>query len=459
MDHRVPRIGVRVTLLLAAAAFLTFVFLNSRFEGPGDPIKAISGGPQLTVTFTNTKKLPTKQPVLFKGYGVGRVNKVEWLPGRTAGRVTFTLDDDFALHEDAVVRIGERSLLGDPFLDVVTRGSKRRPELGDGDEVVNARTSVNFDEALDFLDADGRRDVQSLLRTVARGVPSHVEDAELNGTVGGLTHTISQAHELTRQVRGQEEQIAGLVSGAGKVLDELGRREDSVRTIVSSGRTTLDALAADTRSLERGVEELPRLLGAARRSLDGARPLVAELREPVRKLRVLAPDLTRALDPEARYSLRSIAVDLDAILDAIPPLRRAAVPILRDDVLPLVKLLQPLVREIQPAARSLVPALEYLASGEPGTSRAEAIAGLYASIGASNKGKNGTRGAYSRAGFTFDPAEYADRPADDCPNSGYCRNAYPKSGDGLDPQPFGGEYPRITECRVPPRSRPTEDCR
>ena len=156
MDHRVPRIGVRVSLLLAAAAFLTFVFLNSRFEGPGDPIKAISGGPQLTATFANTKKLPTKQPVLFKGYGVGRVNKVEWLPGRTAGKVTFTLDDDFVLHEDAVVRIGERSLLGDPFLDIVTRGSKRLRELGDGDEVANARTSVNFDEALDFLDADGR---------------------------------------------------------------------------------------------------------------------------------------------------------------------------------------------------------------------------------------------------------------------------------------------------------------
>jgi len=459
MDHRVPRLGVKVSILLALAAFVSFVFLNSRFEGPGDPLKAIAGQTQLTATFTNTKRLPTKQPVMFKGLEVGRVNRIQWDAGKRTASVTFTIRDDFELHRDAVLRIGERSLVGDPYLDVVTRGSRRLPTLADGDRVANTRPSVNFDEALDFLDKDGRDDVRSVLRTVARGVRTPRHDERLNDTVGALSRTIDEAEQLTGAVRGQDREIGRLVTSAGVVLDELGRRETSIRSIVGSGRVTLDALASDTRSLERGIAELPRLLASGRRSLVLARPLVAELREPVRDLRTLSPDLSRAFDPSGPHSLRGVATDLDATLRAIPRLRRASVPILSRDIRPLMKELTPLVRAIRPPARSLVPALEYLAAGDPGTSRAEAIAGLYASLGAANKGKNGTRGHYSRAGFSLSLPDLLDRPADNCPETGFCNNAYPSSGDALDPQPFKGSYPRITECTVPPRSRPTDSCK
>ena len=51
-----------------------------------------------------------------------------------------------------------------------------------------------------------------------------------------------------------------------------------------------------------------------------------------------------------------------------------------------------------------------------------------------------------------------DRPADDCPRTGFCNNAYPSSGDALDPKPFQGSYPRVVECTVPPRTRPTDPC-
>ena len=106
-----------------------------------------------------------------------------------------------------------------------------------------------------------------------------------------------------------------------------------------------------------------------------------------------------------------------------------------------------------------MPALEYLSAGEAGTSRAEAIAGLYASLGAANKGKQ-------RHARPLPPRRLlavAARPARPAgrrlPHSGFCNNAYPSSGDALDPQPFTGDYPRIIECTVPPRSRPTESCK
>src|SRR3954469_19246567 len=145
MDHRVPRVGVLVSVLLALLAALSFVFLNSRFEGPADPLGALSGETRLTAVFVNTKRLPTKQPVLFKGLQVGRVKRVDWLPGRRAVRVTFALDRNFGLHADAVVRIGERSLLGDPFLDIVTRGSRPAPAVWGGGAGGKTGTGGNFD--------------------------------------------------------------------------------------------------------------------------------------------------------------------------------------------------------------------------------------------------------------------------------------------------------------------------
>ena len=84
------------------------------------------------------------------------------------------------------------------------------------------------------------------------------------------------------------------------VVDELGRREKSIRTIVGSGRATLDALASDTRSLERGVAELPRPARVRAAVADAARGRSSsELRGPVRDLRALSPDLPRALDTSA----------------------------------------------------------------------------------------------------------------------------------------------------------------
>src|SRR5688572_15189870 len=238
MDHRIPKTGMAVSIGLAVLALITFLFLNNRFEGP-DPTEVLSDSFELTAEFESTKKLPTKQPVLYKGISVGRVTKVSWEPEDQLSVVAFTLEDDFAIHEDAVLQIGERSLLGDPYLNLLSRGSESSPELESGDEVAQTRSSVDFDEALAFLDDEGRKHVRSLIDTVGRGLGPDGNGAALNGTVGGLSRTISELNELTLALEGQEDELAALVSDASTVLKEIGTREDSVRTIVASGRRTL----------------------------------------------------------------------------------------------------------------------------------------------------------------------------------------------------------------------------
>jgi phospholipid/cholesterol/gamma-HCH transport system substrate-binding protein len=459
MDHRIPRTGVAVSIGLAVAALVTFLFLNNRFEGP-DPTELVTSSFELTADFESTKKLPTKQPVLYKGISIGRVNEVSWDPEQQVSTVTFTLEDDFEIHEDAILQIGERSLLGDPYLNLITRGSDSARQLEAGDEVAQTRPSVDFDEALAFLDGEGRRRVKSLIGTVGRGLSPEGNGEALNGTVGGAARTVTELNELTLAVEGQEEELARLVSDASTVLSALGNREEQIRTIVSSGRRTLDALAANTASLDQALRELPALLESGRASLAQAEPLIEEATPLVADLTALSPDIRVAFDDSREYSLARLIDEALRITEGLTPLRAAGVPVLRD-LRVLLRRLGPLVRVVAPATRNLVPALDYL------TPRVRAIAGLYALVAANAAGKDST-GRYLRAGFSFEPGEFSDNPTPaNCdpatqnvpPNAGYCYNPYPGPDDALDPQPYTGPYPRIVPCEVPSRETPRKKCK
>ena len=319
--------------------------------------------------------------------------------------------------------------------------------------MTTTKPSVDFDEALDFLDAEGRDHVSSLIETVGDGTARPGNGERLNGTVGGISRTIRELHHVTRSLEGQEEQIAGLVSGAGTVLDTIAAREQQVRTIVGSGRATLDALASNTASLDQAMVELPRLLDSGRRSLAEAEPLLKEARPLVADLRALAPDLTVALSERGPFSLGDLTRELVRTIEGLAPLREGGVPVLRK-LNTLLENLQPLVLAIAPGARNLVPGLDYL------TPRANAIAGLYALVADNTAGVDAT-GHYLRSGFVLAPGEAGDLPTDeDCVNPGtqYCANAYPGPNDALDPQPFVGPYPRLLPCKPPPRSQPKEPC-
>lgn len=444
MDHRIPKVGVVISIVLAFGALITFIFLNQRFQGP-DPSAFLRNPYELQARFTDNKTLPTKQPVLFRGINVGTVTRVDYDRGRRESVVTFTLEPDFKLREDAVIRIGARSLLGDPYLAVDSRGTEGARELETGDVVERTETSVDFDEALAFLDEDGRKSVKSLIETVAEATTAPGNGERLNGTLAGVSRTVNELHVLTKTVRGQEPQIAELVRSAGVVLTTLGEREQSIRTIVSGGRTTLEALGSNTRSLEQGIDELPRLLASGRSSLSQLRPLFAEAQPVFRKLGAASPALARALDPKADVPLGDVVADLNVILRGLGPLNKEAVPTLRR-LEPLLKDLLPVVRAGVPGARNLVPALSYL------TPRSKSIATGYALLAGALKNSD-AGGRYARVGFGIDPRETLDQG-----NIGQS-NPYPGPDDALDPKPFTGDYPRIVPCTVPSRSAPKEPCK
>ena len=451
MDHRVPKIGAVISILLAIGAAITFVFLNQRFEGP-DPIGFLSNPYELTARFENSKTLPSKQPVLYKGVSVGRVNAVDYDDKTQESVVRFTIDDSDLgpIYANATLQIGERSLLGDAYLNLLDTGTASAGELKAGDEVSHTLDSVDFDEALDFLDEKGRDHVRSLIDTVAEGAAPEGNGERLNGTVGGFSRTLDELYLLTDSLSGQENQLGKLVSDSAVVLDELGSREQSIRTIVSSGRATLGALASNTTSLQQGIEQLPPLLDAGRSTLEQAQPLLEDARPLVQQLGDLAPRLRPAFDQGAPFSIGPISDDLVAIIKRLPEQRRASEKIL-PEVTKLNKLLAPVTKRAGPAALNTVPLADYLAP------RIDSFGAFYAN-GASVTAHSDSVGRYARFAILADPAALLDQPVDgDCANDpsppalSYCYNAYPQPDDAADNQPFTGEYPRLVPYDPPSR--------
>jgi phospholipid/cholesterol/gamma-HCH transport system substrate-binding protein len=440
MDHRVSKPALAFALICAIAAALTFVYLNEAFEGPS-LTATVDGEPyELEARFANAEALPTKQPVLIRGVEVGKVTEVRFERESATAVVRFSVDDEYRpIHRDASVAIGERTLLGDPYLNL-DPGSDDAEEAGVGERITGL-PSVDFDEALDFLDASGRRDARALIDSLGEASAPAMTGERLNSTTAQLSRTVGELRVLTAALRGQRDDLSALVRDGSVVLGELGSREQALRDIVGSGRMALEALAQGEDSLERGVAELPGLLDAGRAALDGARPLVAEARPVIAELRRGAPDLTAILGDAA--PLFGDAVDVIGGLAAVPSLREA---------LELVTLAGPVAPKLAPAARNLVATLRYTAP------RADAITAFFANFAGVTAHGNG-QGKWSRFSILFEPGELLDlktpaicQPEDDLPvNTGFCHNAYPAPQDALDNEPYEpGSYPRL-EAFDPPR--------
>ena len=433
MDHRIPRVGVALAIVCAIAALLTFIFLNLAFEGPS-LIRSVGDGPyEIEATFEDTEVLPTKQPVLLRGLEVGKVRAVDYNDDDATATVRFTVDDEYApIYRDAKLIIGERTVLGDPFLNL-DPGTEGAGEVPSGSELEGS-PSVDFDEALDFLDAEGRAHAGGILGELRKATRDSRGAERLNSTAGELSRTVRELRALTDALRGQEDELAGLVGDGALVLDELGSREAALRSITSAGRVTLDALAANSQSLSDGLAETPPLLDAARRVLAESRPLLEEAAPLVRELRRAAPELSPIL-----AELPGVTADTVDVVSGL-----AGVPTLRK-LLEVVNLVAPAVPKIEAATRNLVTLMDFTAD------HADGIAAFFANMaGATAHGDSA--GRWLRVAAVFEPGLIGDfqtpslcRPEDDvAPNAGLCRNAYPQPGDAADNEPYEpGSYPRL----------------
>lgn len=351
MTTKIPKLQALATLAFVILGVAIFVYLMGRFGGPelgaGDSY-------EVSATFADSEGISAKSDVLVRGVKIGEVSDKDTHGSVTT--VTFRIFDRYApLRRGATVRIGEKTLLAEAYVDV-DLGRPDAPELASGERIPgrNVRASVELDEALEPFVRTGGAGMRSLLRTFGRGARSEETSTRVNLTFAELSRLVSQIRDLTVTLRGQEHNIAAGVHDTRIVLSELGEREAQVRSIVTGGRATLEAVAAQRPALEEALAELPLLLDAGRETLAASEPLLREARPVLRDLRAASPELTPAL-----RRLRPVTRDAGDVIDALAPFNRVAVPFL-ERARPVVSAARPVARDLGPALRNLVPMTEYL---------------------------------------------------------------------------------------------------
>ena len=319
MDHRVPRAGVWSSLLLVARGGGHVRLPQQPLRGAGRPDQ---GDRRPDPAHARRSPTPSgcrpSSPCSSRASRSAASTGSRWDAGAQAG-------DGHASRSTTTSSCTRTRSCGSASAACsATRSStwspaarSRLPTLGDGDEVANTRPSVNFDEALDFLDEDGRADVRSVLARSPAGCPTPRHDERLNGTVGGLSRTIAEADAADRRAArpGGADRPAGHQRGGGARRARQPRGGGPRRSSARAARRSTRSPPTRARS-SAGIAELPRLLAAGAALARGGPAARLRAARAGRATCARSPRTSRARwTRPAPYSLRGVATDLDATLD------------------------------------------------------------------------------------------------------------------------------------------------
>ena len=326
--------GVLALVLIAVFGYFGFTKANP-FSNPYE-LKAV---------VDEARNLQARSAVRIAGVDVGRVTKVEAIPGSApAARVTMELREDaLPLREDAELRVRPRIFLeGNYFVDLKP-GSPSAPELEDGDTLPRSQTSaaVSTSEVLGVLQSDVRTDLRTLLfelgtqglvgggaegfnRAVPYFLPAYRRSALANDALLGE----DPSRDQQRLLRGQQRTLAALSSDP-----------DALQELVTDLNTTAGALARQDVALEQSVPALRDTLRVAMPALDSLNAALPTLRAFAREalpgVRSSAPTLDvgtpwlrqqRALMSESE--LRGVARSLRETVPSLVSLNRSGIGLL-----------------------------------------------------------------------------------------------------------------------------------
>ena len=345
------RWGIATALLAAAATYAAFIGVPS------------TGGYEVRAVMRSASELRPDAVVRIAGVEAGRVTKVERGPGNTA-LVTMKLRDSAQpIHADATLKVRPRLFLEGNFFVDLRPGSASARELGDGGTIPLAQTStpVQLDQVLSALQADGREQLQGLVRELgasmrgggARSLGRVVDDSgpalrdsaivasALRGThERDLSGAILETSRVTAALDAHRDELAGLVSAFDATAAAASSRADELRATVRNLAALLRVALPSVRELRAALpavhgfaRDVRPLLRRAPRTLDLARPLLRELRGALGRDEV--PALVAALRPPLR-TLGELQPELAALLGQVTPVtdcvRDRALPVLTTPV-------------------------------------------------------------------------------------------------------------------------------
>ncbi|MDQ3730229.1 MAG: MlaD family protein [Actinomycetota bacterium] len=288
LSHRIGPYATRVVVIsaLVLAAFVLVWVVTSSSRGTYE----------LKAQFDDVRGLIPGGEVRAGAVPVGQVTSVEF-GENDVPLVTFTVKDDFELHEGATadIRLGSNVGAVNRTLEL-TEGDVTAPELPEGTTLRGDSTDqpVNFDLAVQTLDPKTRADIKDMLVGLDNALKSRGADFDRT-----LDHSAEAATE------------------AALLLGQVNEDGEALRTLIGEGQRVVSALASDPEALGEAADRTALLLGTT-----GNRQ--AELAESARLLGPALAEGRQLLDrlAESVPNLRAFVGELRPTVDELTPLVR-----------------------------------------------------------------------------------------------------------------------------------------
>jgi phospholipid/cholesterol/gamma-HCH transport system substrate-binding protein len=276
------------------------------------------------------------QTVRIAGMKIGDIGKVDLKDGRAIVHMEIEKKFDDVVHRDATALLRPRTGLKDMFIEV-DPGSKAEPLMEEGDTIAleNTTPDVNPDEILSVLDRDTRDYLKLLINGVGKGLKGRSGDLrEVFRRLGPLHRDLRLLHvEVAKRL----ENLTRLIDNYGNTIEELGKKDDELETLVSSSRDVMAEMAPENENISEAVSRLPRTLGNVERALVKVEELGAELKPGFE-------------------AMRPVVRQLDKTNDQVRPFAREVEPLLREHIRPFVRTARPYIDDVKPAAENLATA-------------------------------------------------------------------------------------------------------
>jgi len=327
------RAGVIALVLIAVFGWFGFTKANPF----ADPF-------ELEAAFRTANDLKPNSPVRIAGVDVGKVVKVEPVPGGGARAVMEIEDRALPIHRDAQLKVRPRIFLEGNFFVDVHPGSPSAPVVEDGELIPATQTAapVQLGDVLAELQRDAREDLKVFLAEYAKGLAGEGArgfNDSINYWEGAYRSSAlandamlgeSPRRDLQRVLRGQRRTFAALV-----------RDESALKDLVTNFNTTAAALAREDDALRASIPALRDTLRVAQpalRSLNGALPslrgfavdALPGVRSSDETLRASLPFIRQARLLVRPAELRGLAAELRRRLPDLVELNATSVSLLRE---------------------------------------------------------------------------------------------------------------------------------
>lgn len=325
-EHRPNKIRIG-----AIAVSLTMIFLYVIYTRPSVPFIP-SGNTEMKAEFAfGANVRPGYTPVRVRGVEVGQVTEIERAASGRGAIVTFEVDEDLGvdLKDDARASLRWRTLLGRNLYVDLDPGSPSASDYAGG-VIPRSRTQdqVELDTALEPLDATGR----GALQTMIKEFDKTFEGQDLKPALAAAPPAMTGLANGLPGLRGLQEgtDLPELVRNADAALKQLTKDELALGNLVTDGSTALAVTAARRADLAATVNTAPAALRQTRATLvrledtlDEVDPLAEELEPGLKKLASTARTTQRTLDV-ARPLLADLKPTLDGLRPALTDLQKAA---------------------------------------------------------------------------------------------------------------------------------------